>query len=41
MVDFGPYGVFPLARVGVVTRARRVAPRDVGVLLQGADPRFQ
>ena len=37
----GPYGVISLARVGVVTRARLVAPRDVGVSLPGVDPRFQ
>ena len=40
-VDFGPYGIFSLAREGVVTRARPVAARDVGVLLRDADPRRQ
>jgi hypothetical protein len=32
---------FSLAQVGVVTRARLLAPREVGVLLRGVDPRFQ
>ena len=31
----GPYGAFSLARVGVMTRDRLVAPRDVGFPLRG------